>query len=95
MTEGNDVFTALTPFGTVKVDFPEDGGAVFSGPEAAVAHVRDVMGRCSNGVGATMTDSNLEPWDFLHFCQPPWSGITIVPPPDFPLEDEPAEPSAQ
>lgn len=86
MIEGNDVFVALTPFGTVKVDFPEAGGAVFSGPEFAVAHLCDVMGRCSNGVGATMTGSNLEPWDFFHFCQPAWSGITIVAPPDFPLE---------
>lgn len=82
MSMNPDVYVALTPFGIVEADFPEEGGVVWSGPAEAIEHIRDVMGRCTNGRGITMTDTNLEPADFENFCQPAWSGIKIVPPPD-------------
>jgi hypothetical protein len=77
-----DVYTAITPFGAVEVDFPEDGGSIFDGPEGAVAHLKAVMAVGVNAMGMTMTENNLEPSDFLSFCQPAGSGITIVEPLD-------------
>lgn len=75
-----DVYTAITPFGAVEVGFPEDGGSVFSGPPGAVEHIKEIMAIGVNAMGMTMTDGNLEPSDFLNFCQPAGSGITIIEP---------------
>ena len=39
-----DTYTAITLFGIVEVDFPEDGGVVFDGPASAVEHLKSVIG---------------------------------------------------
>lgn len=78
-----DSYLAQTPFGTVVVDFPEDGGSIMEGNAAALEHLRGVMSAATNGVGASMTPGNLEPRDLVYFCQPPGSGVKIIPPVDF------------
>lgn len=75
-----DVYTAITPFGAVEVDFPEDGGSVFNGPPGAVEHIKAIMAIGVNAMGMTMTEGSLEPSDFMRFCQPAGSGITIIEP---------------
>lgn len=80
MSNRDDVYTASTPFGAVEVEFPEDGGSLFSGAPDAVAYIKDVMARNTNGRGITMTEANLEPVDFVNFCQPTGSGILIAEP---------------
>lgn len=79
----DDVFTAITPFGVVEVGFPEDGGSTFDGPELAVQHVLDTLSLATNAMGMTMTQSSLEPNDFLAFGQPEGSGVKIIAPEGF------------
>lgn len=83
-----DTFIALTPFGAVGVEFPEEGGSILSGPNDAVLFLTDVMGRCVNGMGMSMTPQSLEPSDLVNFCQPPGSAVRIIPPADYIDGDE-------
>lgn len=80
MTPKDDVFTAITPYGPVAVEFPEDGGCLMSGDAGAVAHLQDVMARNTNAEGVAMTPGNLEPVDLVNFCQPAGSGILVIEP---------------
>lgn len=80
MTQNPDYYTAITPFGVASVEFPEDGGSVFSGDDGAVFHLQDVMVRNMNGRGIAMTPRNLEPVDLVNFCQPDGSGIVVIEP---------------
>lgn len=83
-----DTYTAITPFGIVEVDFPEDGGVVFMGSDIAVDHLKAVIGECTGSNGISLTPQNLEPNDFYHFCQPKGSGVTIMRPLDDLFEPE-------
>lgn len=83
-----DTFIALTPFGAVGVEFPEEGGSILSGPNDAVLFLTDVMGRCVTGMGMSMTPQSLEPSDLVNFCQPPGSAVRIIPPADYIDGDE-------
>lgn len=87
-----DVYLALTPFGAVSVEFPEEGGTVIAGNDAALAHLRGVMSAATNGLGASITDGNLEPRDLVFFCQPAGSGVTVIAPPDLGAPGEDDEP---
>lgn len=77
-----DTYTAITPFGIVQVDFPEDGGVVFDGAISAVEHLKAVISECTGSNGISLTPQNLEPIDFYHFCQPKGSMVTIMEPLD-------------
>lgn len=95
MTPKDDVYTAITPLGPVEVEFPEDGGSLFAGTPQAVQYLTDTMARNTNAMGIGMTQSNLEPFDLVCFCQPAGSGIVIIEPFNDllqygPLRDEPA-----
>lgn len=80
MTRRTDTYTASTPFGAVEVDFPEDGGCTFVGEIAAVEYLKSVIGKRVGQGGISLTPENLEPIDFLNFCQPKGSGIAIIEP---------------
>lgn len=80
-----DLYKALTPFGPVEVEFPEDSGVIFHGEGVAVDHLLAVIGENTNSQGQVMTPANLEPHDFFHFCQPEGSGVKILAPIDDPL----------
>ena len=82
MKNRTDVYTAITQFGIVEVDFPEDGGVVFSGPGSAVDHLKAVISETIGSDGITLSPESVEPNDFLNFCQPEGSGITIIEPID-------------
>ncbi|WP_101103734.1 hypothetical protein [Macromonas bipunctata] len=75
-----DTYTAITLFGIVEVDFPEDGGVVFDGPASAVEHLKSVIDGRTGTNGISLTPQNLEPYDFYHFCQPKGSMVTILEP---------------
>lgn len=85
-----DTFVALTPFGAVEVEFPEDGGSTLAGSPDAVWFLTGLMGRCTNAMGMTMTPQSLEPSDLVNFCQPPGSAVRIIPPADYSDDDEDA-----
>jgi len=80
MTQNQDTYTAVTPFGPVAIEFPEGGGSLFSGDDASIYHLHDVMARNANGCGVSMTPRNLEPSDLVNFCQPEGSGVAIIEP---------------
>lgn len=80
MKFSTDTYTAITPFGIVEVDFPEDGGVVFDGAISAVEHLKAVIDECTGTNGISLTPQNLEPYDFYHFCQPKGSMVTILEP---------------
>lgn len=80
MMHRTDTYTASTPFGAVEVDFPEDGGSVFTGDAAAVDYLKSVICQQVGQGGISLTPENLEPIDFLNFCQPKGSGIVIIEP---------------
>ena len=82
MKFSTDTYTAITPFGIVEVDFPEDGGVVFDGAISAVEHLKAVIDECTGTNGISLTPQNLEPYDFYHFCQPKGSMVTIFEPLD-------------
>lgn len=75
-----DVYTAITGYGRVEVEFPDDGGIVFSGPPEAVEHIKDVMSRAVSSLGVGLTEANIEPVDFVRHCQPEGGGVIIVEP---------------
>ncbi len=81
-----ETFTVLTPFGRVAVDFGEEGGCTMTGDDGAIAHLVDVMGRCTGPLGASITPGNLEPRTLVDFCQPPGGMVTVIPPPGFDVE---------
>lgn len=82
MTRRTDTYTAVTPFGAVEVDFPEEGGCILDGAVEAVDYLKSVMAKSVNGMGMSITPDNLEPVDFMDFCQPKGSGILIIEPLD-------------
>lgn len=79
-THDDDLYTVITPMGMVKIDFPEDGGTVFTGPDDAQQFLIDFMGRHTNSTGAGMTPTGLTPHDLVFFCQPDGSGIMVFEP---------------
>lgn len=87
MSPRTDLHTAVTPFGTIAVEFPEEGGSIFAGPIEAVEYVQSVMARNCNAMGIAMTPMNLEPSDFVGFCQPQGSGIIVIEPFDSLLQN--------
>nr|WP_319566294.1 hypothetical protein [uncultured Rhodoferax sp.] len=80
MSQRTDLYTAVTPFGAIAVEFPEEGGSIFTGPIEAVEYVQSIMARNCNSMGIAMTIMNLEPSDFVGFCQPQGSGIIVIEP---------------
>jgi hypothetical protein len=87
MTTQTDIYTAVTPFGAVAVDFPEEGGSVFTGDAGAVEYLKSVIGQCVGQGGQGLTPESIEPVDFVGFCQPDGSGILIIEPFDLMMED--------
>lgn len=75
-----NTFKAATPFGLVDIDFPEVGGATFSGPQDAIDHLVHVMAQCTDGRGVSVSPQNLEPNTLQHFCQPHDGMVSIIPP---------------
>jgi hypothetical protein len=86
MTRRTDTYTAVTPFGAVEVDFPEDGGSVFVGDAGAVEYLKSVIEQCVGQGGIRLTPDTIEPIDFTDFCQPKGSGILIIEPFDLMME---------
>lgn len=80
MTSRTDTYTAVTPFGAVEVDFPEEGGSVFVGDPAAVEYLQSVIRQCIGQGGQGLTPESIEPVDFTDFCQPEGSGVLIIEP---------------
>lgn len=78
-----DTFIALTPFGMVEVEFPEDGGSAMVGDDEAIRFLTYIMGQGTNAMGMSITPQNLEPSDLVNFCQPPGACIRIIPPADY------------
>ena len=89
MSLRTDVYTAITPFGIVEADFPEDGGVIYSGPQAAMDHLQAVISEVTGSGGYLLNPTTVEPNDFFHFCQPKGSGVTIMRPLDDLLTGEP------
>ena len=77
-----DAYYVTTPFGSVNVWFPPDGGVVYDGLAPAVDHLHAVIGHAVGSDGISLTPDRMEPGDFYYTCQPPGSGVTITPPPD-------------
>ncbi len=81
MTPDSDIFVVLTPYGRIDVDFPEDGGSTLASESpAAIEYLTGIMARNTNGHGISMDPQNMEPIDLVNFCQPPGSGIIVLPP---------------
>lgn len=80
MRERLDIYRAVTPFGIVEIDFPEEGGVVMSGDLAAIVHLEEVMKDCTTDMGIGITRDNLEPRTLVEFCQPEGSGVSIIEP---------------
>ena len=75
-----DTFVVITPFGTINVDFPEDGGTTMEGPQDAIDHFRHVLKQCVGTHGYSLTPDNLEPVDLENLTPPADSLLQVVPP---------------
>lgn len=89
-----ETFAAFTPFGRVDVLFDEDAGCTMTGDADAIAHLTDVMGRCTGPMGASITPGNLEPATLVNFCQPSGGLVVVVPPPGWQAEVDEGEAAA-
>lgn len=87
----DDTYLVLTPFGVVTANFGDGQGVSLQGSADAVALVEHTIARSCNAMGMSLSVGQVEPADFVHFCQPAGSGITIIEPADAltePQQDE-------
>jgi hypothetical protein len=72
-------YRAMTPFGLVFVSFTDEGNA-YEGDANAIEYLQSVMRERTDATGNMMDPTSVNPRDFYYFCQPPGSGVAIVPP---------------
>lgn len=83
-----DTFHAVTPLGTVSFEFGGWPGARMNGDPAATRYMRQVISQCSGEDGRGIAVETMDPSDLIGFCQPAWSGVTVIPPADMLFEQQ-------
>lgn len=83
-----DTFHAVTPLGTVSFEFGGWPGARMSGDPSATGYMRQVIAQCSGEDGRGIAVETMDPSDLIGFCQPAWSGVTVIPPSDLLFEQQ-------
>lgn len=83
-----DTFHAVTPLGTVSFEFGDWPGARMNGDPSATRYMRQVISQCSGEDGRGIAVETMDPSDLIGFCQPAWSGVTVIPPADMLFEQQ-------
>lgn len=99
MIESASIYKVITPAGVFEVAFgdEDDPFTEFMGDDLAIRWFKSwISGNSiSNHDGYAIDAGSLEPSDLYYFCQPPGSGITVIPPMDdlvsYALDDQPEE----
>lgn len=79
-TNNEGAYRVITPLGPVVARFGDEFGVEFDGEQGAIGCILAVMAVATGSQGRSLTVGNLEPHDFVHFCQPEGSGIAIMEP---------------
>lgn len=73
-------YLVVTPFGTLQIEFPEDGGNVITGPDDARMFFSDMLSETTGPMGITLSLRALEPEHLTGFCDRADKGLRVIAP---------------